>query len=302
MGSIWESEFGVNQAVSFGLIYASMGFVISFLIGVPAARYAIRHGMNANVSARLTAEFLSGFNQRESRPVLGYQVTHSANVDSTVFHLGVLGIAYIITNAYLLFMQEITSGVKLGELPIGLLFSHNLFFIHGLLVCLLLRSLIDRAGYGDYLDNETQKRITGASVDLMMVATVMSIQFTILAGYIVPIAGVCLAVAAITALMCFGFGRMLNTLPAERAITLFGCCTGSTGSGLLLLRILDPDLSTPVARELAYFNVAIMFTSLHILMLMAPLLPSFEITTILMVYGGTFVVGAGLLWWLSPRT
>ncbi|MCS5582681.1 MAG: hypothetical protein NZ777_04150, partial [Pseudomonadales bacterium] len=98
------------------------------------------------------------------------------------------------------------------------------------------------------------------------------------------------------------FGRMLNTLPVERAITLFGCCTGSTGSGLLLLRILDPDLSTPVARELAYFNVAIIFVSLHVLMFMAPILPSIGLGVVCAVYGATFAIGGGLLWFLSPRT
>ncbi len=98
----------------------------------------------------------------------------------------------------------------------------------------------------------------------MMVATVMSIKFTLLAAYLAPILAVCLAAALSTAALCFLFGRMLNTVPAERALTLFGCCTGSTGSGLLLLRILDPDLSTPVARELAYFNVAILFLAGHI--------------------------------------
>ena len=302
MGSIWQNEFDVGNAINFGLIYASLGFVISFIIGVPAARYAIRHGLNQNTAARLTEEFLKGLHQPDARPEAGRQVTHSANVDSLVFHLSILGVAYVLTNEYLLAIQGLVTGFTVMGLPLHLLFSHNLFFIHGLIICLILRAIIDKLGYGHYIDNETQKRITGSSVDLMMVGTLMSIQFALLAEYIVPIMLVCVAVAVTTAILCFSFGRMLNSLPVERAITLFGCCTGSTGSGLLLLRILDPDLSTSVARDLAYFNVAILFFSLHILMFMAPLLPTFSIGVICMVYGGTFVVGAALLWFLSPRT
>ena len=302
IGSIWESEFGVSSAVNFGLIYASMGFVISFVVGVPVARYAIRNGLNQNTAARLTEEFMVGVHDEAARPEAGRQVTHSANVDSLVFHLSILGIAYLATNEYLVLMQSLLDGATFLGLPMGLLFSHNLFFIHGLLVCLILRAVINRLGYGHCIDNETQKRITGSSVDLMMVGTVMSIQFALLAKYLAPILAVCLAAAATTALMCFLFGRMLNTLPVERAITLFGCCTGSTGSGLLLLRILDPDLSTPVARELAYFNVAIIFVSLHVLMFMAPVLPSIGLGVVCAVYGATFAIGGGLLWVLSPRT
>ena len=301
MGSIWESSFNVDNAVSFGLIYASLGFLISFLVGVPAARYAISKGLNANTSARLTEPFLKGVHAEHERPQAGLQVTHSANVDSLVFHISILGVAYLFTDTYLGYMQSLLSGTNLGGVPVSVLFSHNLFFIHGLLVCLLLRGFIDKLGYGHYINNETQKRITGSSVDLMMTATMMSIQLALLTTYIVPIVLVCLSAALTTAFLCFWFSRYLNTLPIERALTLFGCCTGSTGSGLLLLRILDPDLSTPVARELAYFNVAILFLSLHILMFMAPVLPSFSLGLVWAVYGATFLIGAIALRVLAPK-
>ena len=302
MGSIWQHEFAVDNAISFGLIYASAGFIASFLVGVPAARYAIHRGLNRDTSARLNQAFLSGIHGRHARPDSGRQVTHSGNVDSLVYHLGILGVAYILTNAWLMLLQTLLQDVTFFGLPMVVLFSHNLFFVHGLIVCLLIRSMMDKMGWGHMIDNETQKRITGSSVDIMMVATVMSIQLALLTAYVLPIVLVCLSAALATAVMCFAFGRLLNSLPVERAITLFGCCTGSTGSGLLLLRILDPDLSTSVSRELAYFNVAIVFLSLHVLMFMAPLLPSLDLLLVCGVYLLTFVVGGVALWFLSPRT
>ena len=295
LGSLWQSEFGVGHAVNFGLIYASMGFVISFLVGVPAARYAISRGLNSNLVARLDAEFLKGMHDAKTRPEAGRQVTHSANVDSFVYHLGILGCAYLVTDFYLSGLQGLVAGRHLLGVPLEHLFSHNLFFVHGLLVCLGLRALLDRLGWGHLIDDETQKRITGSSVDLMMAASILGIEFALLSVYLAPILLVCLAVAGVTAALCFGFARWLSSYPPERAITLFGCCTGSTGSGLLLLRIMDPDLSTPVARELAFFNVAIIFLSMHILLVMAPALPSFSMLTVCLVYGGTFA--AGMLAW-----
>ena len=86
-----------------------------------------------------------------------------------------------------------------------------------------------------------------------------------------------------------------------RAVTSFGCCCGSTGSGLLLLRILDPDLSTPIAKELAFFNIAILVLSFHVLGLMAPILPSLDLLTICGVYVGTFAVGAVALSIITRR-
>ena len=92
---------------------------------------------------------------------------------------------------------------------------------------------------------------------------------------------------------CFTAGLRLKTLGAERGLTIFGCCCGSTGSGILLLRILDPNLASSVAKELAFFNIAILFLSFHILAIMAPILPSIPVIWIILIYLAT--AGFGLI-------
>jgi ESS family glutamate:Na+ symporter len=300
-GAIWERQLGITHAMSFGLIYASVGFVAAFAIGVPVARYAIRRGLNANPSARLDEAFVTGVMPRSANLSAGRQITHPGNVDTLAFHLGILGVAYVVTDQYLQFMQPLAASVQFFGVNLGLVFSHDLFFFHGLMVCVGLRFLLDRAGLGHFIDNETQRRITGASVDLMVVATLMSIEMALLSAFIVPILLVCLTVTASTVALCFGFGRQLASLGPERALTAFGCCCGSTGSGLLLLRMLDPDLSSGIGKELAFFNIAILLLGFHVLMLMAPILPSYGLGSVVVVYAATFLVGAVALLVLARR-
>ncbi len=301
MGSIWQSEFSVDMAVDFGLIYASAGFILSFLIGVPIARYFVNNRMNSDQKARIDAAFLSGIQPQNSEISAGKQITHPGNVDSLVFHISILGLAYLLTDQYLQLVQPYASGVDVFGVNLGIIFSHNLFFFHGLLICVIMRSIMDRFGWGHFIDNETQRHVTGSSVDLMVVATVMSIKFALLSTFIVPILMVCFAITLVTALLCFGLGRNQSQYGPERMITVFGCCCGSTGSGLLLLRILDPGLRSPVARELAFFNVIILFTTLHILALMAPVLPGFDLPIIVGVYLATAVVAFACVQWLGRR-
>ena len=292
MGAIWQDTHGIENAVNFGIIYASAGFVAAFVVGVPIARWAVQRGLNANSKARLDSDFVVGVFDVERRPSAGQQVTHPANLDSLAFHLGILGVAYLLTDEWLDFIGPIAAGVPFGESDLSLIFNHNLFFLHGLLTCLLLRRLLNKLGFSHLIDNDTQRRITGSSVDFMVVATLMAVEVALLTAYWVPILLVCVFVTLATAVLCFGFGRLLGRFGIERALTAYGCCCGSTGSGIVLLRILDPDLSTPIARELAFFNVAIIAISFHILGVMAPYLPSLDMATILAVYVGTFVVGA----------
>lgn len=300
LGNIWQTEMGIAHAIDFGLTYASIGFFVAFVVGIPIARRAIRLGLNHNQSARIDDEFLKGIMQTHLSS--GKQITHPANVDSLAYHIAILGLAYIITDQYLLYLNPIITAHPINGINFGHIFSHNLFFIHGLIVCLVMRSFMDRFGYGHLIDNESQRRITGSSVDLMVVGTLMSVGFGFLSEFAVPILLVAISAAVVTAALCFGFGKKLRSFGPERALTAYGCCCGSTGSGLLLLRIIDPNLSTPVAKELAFFNIAILVLSAHILMLMAPILPSYDLMTICIVYVATFALGIGALLLLGRRS
>ncbi len=289
-GGIWERNYDIANAATIGLIYASFGFIAAFVVGVPVARWAIKHGYNRNAAAKITDEFLRGYYTRETNVSAGRQITHSANVDTFAFHIAILGVAYIITNYWLLLMQSVIGDARPLGISLGVIFSHNLFFFWGLIVCVIIRTAMERLGIAHFIDNDTQKRITGSAVDFMVVGTIMSVKFAVLAAFLVPVLLVTTAVTVATALLCFGLGRKLASLGVERAATIFGCCCGSTGTGLLLLRILDPDFSTSVAKELAFFNIAILLTTFHITLAMSPILPDFSMTTIWIVFAVTFIV------------
>ncbi len=293
--TIWQSEYGIANAVSVGLIYASLGFLTAFAIGIPVARWAVRRGLNVNRQAAIGTDFLRGLYDPSTDLPAGRQITHQSNVDTLAYHIGLIGIVYLLTDLWLKTMQGVSGDARFLGAPLSILFSYNLFFVHGLCIALIVRRLIDLAGLGRYLDRGTQNTITGASVDIMVIATVMSIKLAVLAALLVPILLVSAMVTMATAALCYAAARHGGPASLERALTAFGCCCGSTGTGLLLLRILDPDFQTPVARELAFFNVAIIFTTLHILLFMVPRLPEIGTSAILTAYGITFAVALAVL-------
>lgn len=294
-GGIWEREYGIVNAAQVGMIYASLGFLVAFLVGVPWARRIIRKGQNLNRESGIDGDFLAGFHLAPQRPKTGSMVTHSASMDSLAWHLGLLAIAYVLTHLWLLSVRELVSGFSPWGLNLGVLFSHNMFFIHGLGVCVLMRQLIDRFGLARYVDDDTLKRITGSSVDFMVVGTLMSIQFAVLYALLAPILLVTLVITLATLLGCWWMGRLSGKLGYERALTAFGCCCGSTGTGLLLLRMLDADFSTSVAKELAFFNLAIVLVNFHLLFIFAPIAPTLSPLAYLLAFGGTALVALALV-------
>ena len=288
LGDLWTTAYDIQHAVDFGLIYASLGFVAAFAVGVPMARWILKKNLHSGRGGSLDQDFERGLYSGDAAPASGKLITHSANVDSFAFHIGLLGCAYLITDQYLKLVHPFVAGTHFENI-----FSYNLFFFHGLMICVGLRALLDRVNLGQFVDDETQKRITGSSVDLMVTASLLSINFALLTQFWQPILLVASLVTLVTAALCFTAGLRLKTLGAERGLTIFGCCCGSTGSGILLLRILDPNLASSVAKELAFFNIAILFLSFHILAIMAPILPSIPVIWIILIYLAT--AGFGLI-------
>ena len=288
LGDLWTTAYNIQHAVDFGLIYASLGFVAAFAVGVPMARWILKKNLHSGRGGSLDQDFERGLYSGDAAPASGKLITHSANVDSFAFHIGLLGCAYLITDQYLKLVHPFVAGTHFENI-----FSYNLFFFHGLMICVGLRALLDRFNLGQFVDDETQKRITGSSVDLMVTASLLSINFALLTQFWQPILLVASLVTLVTAALCFTAGLRLKTLGAERGLTIFGCCCGSTGSGILLLRILDPNLASSVAKELAFFNIAILFLSFHILAIMAPILPSIPLIWIILIYLAT--AGFGLI-------
>ena len=288
LGDLWTTAYDIQHAVDFGLIYASLGFVAAFAVGVPMARWILKKNLHSGRGGSLDQDFERGLYSGDAAPAAGKLITHSANVDSFAFHIGLLGCAYLITDQYLKLVHPFVAGTHFENI-----FSYNLFFFHGLMICVGLRALLDRFNLGQFVDDETQKRITGSSVDLMVTASLLSINFALLTQFWQPILLVASLVTLVTAALCFTAGLRLKTLGAERGLTIFGCCCGSTGSGILLLRILDPNLASSVAKELAFFNIAILFLSFHILAIMAPILPSIPVIWIILIYLAT--AGFGLI-------
>jgi ESS family glutamate:Na+ symporter len=100
-----------------------------------------------------------------------------------------------------------------------------------------------------------QRRITGFSVDFLIVATVAAIELKIVWDYLLPISLIALVNGAMTTALVVYFGRRLSAYSLERTAAIYGVVTGTVSCGLLLLRIVDPDFKTPVACELAVMNV-----------------------------------------------
>ena len=147
------------------------------------------------------------------------------------------------------------------------------------------------------LDPGIQRRITGWSVDFLIVATIMAIKLTIVWKYLLPIGIMSLTGGIITTVVVVFLGNRLWSYHLERTAAVYGAVTGTVSCGLLLLRIVDPEFKTPVSIEIAIMNVfSIPVIGLCTVLVNGPIWWQWPLWLMIIIFGAIMLVAFGLIW------
>lgn len=289
VGKVWET-LGFANAATIGLTFATIGFLFAFFVGVPLANWGIRRGMAEHAPKSLPKDLLVGIAPKGATLELAGRLTmHSGNVDTLAFQFALVGLVYLLTYA----LVHGIAGLLRPELAATL---WGFFFFAGLLVSILVRTVIIKIGYGHMVDPGVQRRVTGWSVDFLIVATVMAVQPAIVWQYALPIGAISLAVGVLTTIGIVYLGNRLWALNIERMVGIYGICTGTASSGLLLVRVVDPEFRTTAAMELGFQAI---FSSVPVLSSMllvsAPLIWNWSMEFTLAVFAVLMLVFLALL-------
>jgi ESS family glutamate:Na+ symporter len=148
--------------------------------------------------------------------------------------------------------------------------------------------------------------VTGWAVDFLIVSTVAAIQLTVVWQFILPIGVIGLVNGILTTLLVVHLGRRLSAHSLERTAAVYGAVTGTVSSGLLLLRIADPDFKTPVAIEIAIMNVfSIIPIGICLMLINGPVWWDWRVGTTSLVFLGIMILAVllirGLNKWEAPK-
>ncbi len=288
-GKVWEG-LGFEHAATIGLTFAAIGYFFAFFVGVPLVNWGIRRGLAVHAPKKLPRDFLTGvFSKNQAKSPAGKQTLHSANIDSLAFQSAIVGLVYVLTYGFVK-----TVGNLLPPDAASLLWGF--FFFFGLIIAFATRWLLGRLGVDYLIDPGIQRRITGWSIDFLVVATIMAIKLTIVWAFILPISVISLACGALTTITMVFLGKRLWSFNLERTVVIFGTVTGTVSCGLLLLRIVDPDFKTPAVIEVALMNVIMLVPLAGLLVLVnAPVWWNWNLALTLMAFAAVLAITAVLM-------
>ncbi len=251
VGTTYQN-LGFEGGHSFGLAIASAGYICACIVGVIMVNVIVRKKKANNGSGiKLTDDDLSvGFFQDKN------ELPVADSVDRLSMQVCMVLVTYFVT--YLI-IRGVTSGLSavapgLANTVNTLIWGFNFIVASG--VAILLRVILEKGrSMGifrrQYQNNYLLNRISGFFFDLMIVAGIASINLEELSGLWLPFILVAVAGGIVTwlylSLVCKWAYRGYYY---EGLISMYGMLTGTISSGVLLLRELDNDLSSPAANNL----------------------------------------------------
>jgi len=249
-GKTWEAH-GFDGAATIGVTFAAIGFLVAFFVGIPIVRWGIKKGLPIEKARAIPGDILSGIiSKGEKQEKAGNLTMHSGNVETLAFQMGLIGLIYVLGWFFSIALVKVTSP-NISKSLFGF------FFFFGLFIALGVRMIMKKLGIMHMIDPGVQRRITGWAVDYLLVATIMAVQFVVVIKYIVPITVMSVVAAFFTVVSIMYLGRRIDNLNFERTMAIFGTCTGTVSTGLVLLRVIDPEFRTPVALEIGLMNMVV---------------------------------------------
>lgn len=253
---------GWEDAMTLGMTAATIGLVVSILVGLLLIKQSTQKGQTSFISdfKSLPSELKTGMVKRENRKVLGDDTVSSISIDPLIFHFALVG--FVVGGGY--WITQIWSNIVPGiVLPL---------FSVAFGVALLLQIILRKTGGDDYVDQRIITRIGGGSTDLLVAFGIASINISVVASYALPLA-ILLTFGLVWAWCIYRFigPRMFSEYWLEKSIFGWGWSTGTVAMGLALLRIVDPELKSKTVEDYAIAYVGMVPPEL-IIVTLAPIL------------------------------
>lgn len=270
IGSNWE-QFGFENGGVVGLTFSAFGFLVAYSAGISLVRRAIRSGKSELIpeAADFSDQIKKGVAEAGGEVSEERITTFPENIESFSFHIGLIGGTFILTYGVL----ELMAGglVYVGaESEVTTLWSFH--FIFAAIVAMAVRKLLDLKGSSRLIDDVTMTRCSNLFMDFMIVASVAAISLVVVLHYWLPLLTISVAVSMATGFLIWGMTQnAFNSFVHERFAAIFGNMTGTLQSALVLLRIMDPGMKSPVSYNLVYGSgFALVFGFPLLLLINAP--------------------------------
>jgi ESS family glutamate:Na+ symporter len=247
-------EVGFPEGSDLAIGLATVGVLAGVLIGIALINWGMRkeklvYPVKMEERSRLDKK---GIIELDIREPAGYLSTRSESIEPLSLHFGYIGLAiivgYLILQA-LVWIEQVTWGNATGVYLLRYVPLFPLAMLGGIIV----EKILEKTDKYKTVDRLLINRIQGFALDVLIVSALATLSLSAIGNNLIPflllsVTGIIWTVFA----FIFIAPRILPDFWFERGIGDFGQSMGVTATGLLLMRVTDPDQKTPALESFGY--------------------------------------------------
>lgn len=256
---------GWEEALSVGQTFATIGLLGGIGIGIILVNIGLRKGYVESTGDvnQLLSEMSTGLVPQEERQSIGDATVNPMSIDPLTWHFALIMIA--VGAAYVVNM-----GLKA-------LIPSLAFPLYGLaLLCsVALQNGLRLLKMDSYVDRRVVTHIGSSATDYLIAFGVSTTKISVVVKYARPI--LFLSVLGFLFIVAWHFTvshRFFRDHWYERSLYIFGMSSGVMATGVILLRIVDPDFRTGVLEDFGLAWIFMSIVDLLIVSLAPPLVMS----------------------------
>ncbi|MCR6098679.1 sodium:glutamate symporter [Salipaludibacillus agaradhaerens] len=250
-----ELGFAEGQDLAIGL--ATVGILTGVIVGIILINWGARkgHGQHVGGAQKLSSTGRNGIVELDNRDSGADMTTRPESIEPLSLHLAYVGIA-IFVGWLLLEGLILLEAYTWGAWTDVYLMIYVPLFPLAMAGGIITQAFSDRFDKFRVIDRKMINRIGGFSLDILIISALATISLSVIGENI--IAFVSLAVVGII-WNIFAFlvlaPKMIPSYWFERGIGDFGQATGITATGLLLMKVADPENKTPALEGFGYKQI-----------------------------------------------
>ena len=222
-----------NEIMSISTTFATIGLLYGVIGGVIIINIAARKGLlkyTVRVDKNVSKEDMTGYIEPTNRRLMIPEITKSAAIDPLALHFAfvfaIMAFAYGLVKFFALF--PLTS-------------KFNIIFC--VTICGIIAAyLASSTKLKSVMDVDSMKHIGQTAMEVLIVISMANTNITVVASYGKEIIVCSVIILAITTVVVFGLCKYwFHKDNFEFGVFLFGVATGVLPTGVLLLKMADPE-------------------------------------------------------------
>lgn len=250
-------DIGFEEGYDLAIGLATVGMLSGVIIGMILVNWAARKGKTRTLNHPddISIDQKSGVVAEQKRESAGVQTTSPVSIEPLALHLGFIAIAifigYVLLEAFV-WLEDVTYGQAYDIY----LFEYVPLFPMAMVGGIILQLFLAKFDKRRLVDRKTISKIQGVALDLLIISAIASLSLTVIGDNIIPF--ILLAVGGIVTNLVFFLWlgpKMIPNYWFERGIGDFGQGMGVAATGIMLMRIVDPENKSPALDAFGYKQI-----------------------------------------------